>query len=201
MKVYLGASGPPDKDSAKEHAPEFVYGFCWTPEKMTKTDHPYILDNGAYRAFINNEVWDVDGFVRRVNQIEEMPREPDFIVLPDVVANPKLTFKRSTEWAQLIDGPKALAIQDGMTESKVGKFISNHELEALFIGGSVEWKRRNADVFVELAHEKDLIAHLARPNDLYWAKNIGVDSVDTSSIARDRDWERLKSVQNQTTLV
>jgi len=197
FKVYIGASGEPDLEMANEAAPQFTYGFCWTPEKMTNADYPYILDNGAYKAFARNEVWDVDGFVNRLNQIKDMPRQPDFVVLPDVVADSQSTYERSKIWAEIINAPTALAIQDGMTPNKVEKVANDLGVVALFIGGSKKWKRNNAEDFVEIAKQNGFIAHIARPGDLVWAKRIGADSVDTSTIARGREWHKLEKLRDQ----
>ena len=204
MKIYHGHPSPKSIQRAREAAPNHTHGAEWSPMKMTPKSWPYILDNGAFHAYTSGHPWDSTGFVKRLLEIRErMPRDPDFVVLPDVVTNPDETFKRSRVWADLLsrmDLPMALALQDGMKPGHVAKFIAENEIEVLFLGGTTEWKRKNAESFRNTAHQFDLHFHIGRPSDLKWALEIGADSVDTTSIVQNGTFYKLEELEEQATL-
>lgn len=195
MIIYHGSPSPNSIEQCRNAAPSYTHGAEWAPAKMTPHDWPYILDNGAFKAFVNNVPWDATAFVSRLNQIESMPRDPDFVVLPDVVTDPEGTIKRSTEWADFIRYDHVFAVQDGITPKRAVDVANRLECEGLFIGGTVKWKRENAETFVTEAHENDLICHIGRPGDLVWAEEIGADSVDLTGIVRDQAWHRLERLE------
>lgn len=201
MRIYHGSSSPSVIKRASDAAPSHTHGYCWTPYKMTPHDTPYILDNGAFAAYKNNDPWDVDAFVGRLGQLDSMPREPDFVVLPDVVANPDETRERASQWAGIIDRPTAMPAQNGMEPESHVDFCERVGAETIFLGGTVRWKRRVADKFAAVAHDHGLDFHIARPGDLQWARDIGADSVDTSSIAASESYHRLQALEEQQTLV
>lgn len=194
MKIYHGTTGA-DLQEARSHAPSHTHGNCWTPDKMTPKDRPYILDNGAYRCFIRNEPWDADAFVGRLTQLASMPRDPDFVILPDVVTNPSKTRERAIKWAGVIDYTTAYPAQDGVEPEEAVELADRTDSETIFVGGTVEWKRRIGEDMVETAHDHGLRCHIGRPGDLTWAYSIGADSVDTTSIIRDKSWHRLDRLE------
>lgn len=196
MIIYHGHPSPNSIEQTRNHAPSYTHGAEWSPAKMTPHDWPYIIDNGAFRAFTRNEPWDATAFVGRLNQISSMPRDPDFVVLPDVVTNPERTIKRSTEWAGMIEYNTAFAVQDGIKPEKAIQVAGRLECNTIFVGGTVGWKRANAEAFVQECHENDLKCHIGRPGDLVWAKDIGADSVDTTSIVHNEAWHRLERLEN-----
>lgn len=201
MRIYHGSSSPGVIEKAEKAAPQHTHGYCWTPYKMTPHDTPYILDNGAYRAFANNEPWDVDAFVARLSQLDTMPREPDFVVLPDVVTNPKKTRERASKWAGIIDRRTAMPAQDGMDPENHVDFCDRVGADTIFVGGTTQFKRRRAQDFVETAHEHGLKCHIARPSvslgSVDWARGIGADSCDTSTIAADEKYHILERMGEQ----
>jgi len=199
MIIYHGSTGV-DLTDAREAAPSHQHGRCWTPYKMTPKNDPYILDNGAFHAYKNGVPWDADGFVGRLSQLPSMPCGPTFVVLPDVVTNPKRTRERSQQWADIIDYPTAFAVQDGVEPEEAIPFAKRLEAEYIFVGGTAEWKRRNGEAFVESAHDAGLKCHVGRPNNLTWANEMGADSVDTTSIVRDNAWHKLEQLEEQQTL-
>lgn len=201
MRIYHGSSSPSVIERATEAAPSHTHGYCWTPYKMTPHDTPYILDNGAFSAYKNNEPWDVDAFVGRLGQLDTMPREPDFVVLPDVVTNPEQTRERAAQWATIIDRPTAMPAQDGMEPDDLVAFCDRVGAGTIFVGGTVRWKQRVGEDFVTTAHDHGLDCHIARPGDIQWARDIGADSVDTSSIAASESYHRLRALEEQQTLV
>jgi hypothetical protein len=163
---------------------------------MTPKDRPYILDNGAFRAYTRNEPWDADAFVGRLSQIDSMPRNPDFVILPDVVTNPSETKERAMNWAGVIDHPTAYPVQDGIGPEEAVALCDRTDSGTIFVGGTVDWKRRRAEAFVTAAHDHGLRCHIGRPGDLVWANQIGADSVDTTSIFRDQSFHRLERLEH-----
>lgn len=132
-----------------------------------------------------------------------MPREPDFVVLPDVVTNPERTIERATKWAGIINYPTAFPVQDGIDPSRAVDVCDRTDSDTIFVGGTVEWKRRNASEFVSAAHDHGLDCHIGRPGNLKWADSIGADSVDTTSIVANEAWDRLRrfeKAQGQQTI-
>lgn len=199
MRIYHGSSYQDALERCRQVAPSHNHGFCWIPSKMTAIDEPYILDNGAFSAFANGVPWDPDGFVRRLGELDRMPREPDFVILPDVVANPEMTKERSRKWASIINHRTAVACQDGHGPDEMVEFAAEVDAEVLFIGGTSRWKRRHAAKFVTAAHQRGLDAHIGRPNDLTWARDTGADSVDTTTIVTG-SWHKLRDLEQNSSL-
>ena len=85
--------------------------------------------------------------------------------------------------------PVALVAQDGMTVEDYEWWSGS--FDALFIGGSTEWKlSENARQFVAAANRDGVWTHMGRVNThrrLKMAKSWGVDSVDGSSMAMFTD--------------
>jgi len=194
MRIYHGQTSPNALQQARDAAPSRSHGYEWNPDYMTPHDDPYILDNGAFAAYRDNELWDADAFAGRVAQIETMPRDPDFVILPDVVTNPSRTKERATQWAGIIDYQTAYPAQDGVNPEDCIDICDRLGCGTIFVGGTVEWKRRNAEAFVETAHAHGFDCHIGRPGDLQWANHIGADSVDTTSIVRSQSWHRLEKL-------
>lgn len=201
MKIYHGHPSPKSIENCRDAAPSYTHGAEWSHQKMTPHDWPYILDNGAFHAYKNGVPWDADAFVGRLAQIGSMPRDPDFVVLPDVVTDPEGTKKRSQQWVGVIDYPTAFAVQDGVKPDDAVQFADRVDAEYLFVGGTAEWKRRNAEAFVEAAHEHGLGCHIGRPGDLLCPEKIGADSVDTTSIVHNGTFEKLRALEVQQTFV
>lgn len=200
MIIYHGHPSPNSIDSCREAAPSHTHGAEWSPAKMTPHDWPYILDNGAFAAYANNEPWDVDAFVGRLSQLDSMPRPPDFVVLPDVVTSPEETKKRAAQWAGVIDERTAFPVQDGIEPEEAMGVADRLGAEVVFVGGTVAWKREVAADMVTCAHDHGLECHIGRPGDLTWAEQTGADSVDTTSVVQDQAWGKLEQLETQQTL-
>lgn len=207
MKMYHGHPSPASIESAREAAPSMVHGAEWSTLKMTPHDWPYIVDNGAFSAYVNSEPWDATAFVRRLNEMAgrraKMPRRPDFVVLPDVVADPEATLKRAEPWNWHLNElglPRALPVQDGHDIESVADTAVDWGCTALFVGGTEDWKRRNAGDIVDAAHDRGLDCHIGRPGDLAWARETGADSIDSTSIVQNGTFEKLAALEEQQTL-
>lgn len=195
MIIYHGSPSPASIESCREAAASHTHGAEWSTAKMTPHDWPYILDNGAFPAYLDGVPWDADAFVGRLSQLDTMPRDPDFVVLPDVVTDPSSTKERACKWAGVINWPTAYPVQDGIDPEEGVELCDRTDSKTIFVGGTVEWKRRNAEAFIAAAHDHALDCHIGRPGDLVWAERIGADSVDTTSIVRNKSWHRLKRLE------
>ncbi len=159
---------------------------------MTPHHVPYILDNGAYKAYRNDEEWDPDPFLSRLEEIgEKMPRDPDFVVLPDVLEDGDASIKRSRKWSDKISSfgyRYYLPVQDGMPVEQTVREAVDMGASGIFIGGTRKFKLEYADQFIMTAHDYGLLAHIGRPGtNLSWVRDLGADSIDTTSIVRRGD--------------
>lgn len=96
---------------------------------------PWAADNGAFSAF------DPEAFLVMLERLRatEDWRLCLFVAAPDVVGNAKKTLEKFYRWAIVIRAfgfPVALVAQDGLTVETTPWI----EIEALFIGGTTEWK-------------------------------------------------------------
>ena len=196
MIIYHGNPNPSDIEACRDAAPSYDHRAEYDIESFRlNTGIPYILDNGAFNCYKKNKPWDATLFVRRLNQAKDKDPDPDFVILPDVVTDPRGTYRRAREWAPWIDYPTLYPCQDGVSPERACDIAEELDAGGIFVGGTVEWKRENAERFVETSHDNDLWCHIGRPGDLVWAEDIGADSVDTSSIVRNQAWERLSRIE------
>lgn len=111
-----------------------------------------------------------------------------FVTAPDVVGDAVATLTRFRMWQPVIRNhfglPVALVAQDGLESLP----IDWDAFDALFIGGSTEWKLSNyAALLVKEAKQRGKWTHVGRINSnrrLQWAKAIGVDSADGTGYAK-----------------
>lgn len=103
---------------------------------------PYALDNGAYGAFTNGIPWDASRFIAHVERYAFSQLRPNWLVVPDVVADAKLTLEQWDKWAprlkEIYHIPLAVAVQDGMTSNDVARLRPLPDL--VFVGGTTAWK-------------------------------------------------------------
>lgn len=149
------------------------------------------LDNGAFTGF------DQKAFMDRLKEFLPYKATCRFVVVPDVPFCWGPTLVKFKDWSPSIRRmgfPVGLAVQDGATVQNVPW----DELDALFIGGSTEWKRdrgySDLPMFEQTAYlpevaglvreakRRGLWVHLGRsanaPGQLWYAYRLGVDSVD-----------------------
>lgn len=201
--IYHGACSPGDIRRANQIAPGIRHGHCWSPQKQTPHDNPWFLDNGVYSAWDNDRDWYPEPWAEALmNCREKMPRDPDFVVLPDALGDAEKTLARSRRLADNVfpDWTRAFAVQDGMSVTFALDAADELDCGYLFIGGTAEWKRRTAEDFIGPAHNAGLRVHIARPSlpgGIMWARDIGADSIDTTSIVRTPAWHHLERVANQ----
>lgn len=201
MIIYHGNPNLSDIESAREAAPRFDHRAEYDIESFRlNTGLPYLLDNGAFKCYTDNRPWDATLFIRRLNQIPQKDHDPDFVVLPDVVTDPRSTYRRGREWAPWIDHPTLYPCQDGVSPERACDIAAELDADGLFIGGTIDWKRENAASFVETGHAAGLHVHIGRPTDFKWAENTGADSIDTTTFVRNQSWHRLRELEEQRTL-
>jgi len=111
-----------------------------------------------------------------------------FISCPDVVGDAVATMKLFARWSDLVRGagPVALVAQDGL----VAEAVPWDELDAVFIGGTTEYKLGvEAARIVAGANARGIWAHMGRVTSakrFLYAKSIGIDSVDGTQFSKWR---------------
>lgn len=126
-----------------------------------------------------------------------------FVTLPDVLGDYAATWERSCMWITRTKArgfKVAVVLQDGIENDKFvfGSILNG--ADAVFIGGSDEWKL-NADIIGSLvakAHERGLWVHMGRVNSkkrFKYAERIGCDSADGTILAfgPKANWPRVQS--------
>lgn len=206
MKVYHGVPSPRKMAKAREVAPNIEQGAEWLPHRMTDHGWDWILDNGAYSAPFDPDEW-LKG-LRRANR--KMSNDPDFAVLPDVFGEwegTKRLHERYACYADAMGWETATVAQPGGTVEEIVEFALDQGSSTIFIGGGEAHIRRRAAELTAAAHDAGLRAHIGRPGEsLSWARDHGVDSVDTTAIMRNQLWHRLRKLEGaeptmETTLV
>ena len=175
MKIMLDCS------PAKIHEYRKKYNFDFWQLRTPLTKYalagvPYGLDNGCFSVF-HKDVW------RRL-LAEAFETKPIFVCLPDIVGDARRTLDLFNFFMPETEGlPRALVLQDG-----IGKHaIPMHDMSAVFIGGSDEFKTsQEAFNAAKAAKMADQWVHVGRVNTAKRVKDwVGIaDSIDGSGISR-----------------
>jgi hypothetical protein len=180
MKLLVsGASAEVNKHRGNQHL-----GLLAVPAAGNAPDHyqgwTWAADNGAFSGF--NET----AFLQMLDALQDVPGCL-FVACPDVVGNAGATLRLFSEWTPRLraDGwPVALVAQDGLTVEATPW----DALDALFIGGSTEWKLGEAAaLLVADAKHRGKWVHMGRVNGgrrVAYAARIGCDSIDGSGWSR-----------------
>jgi hypothetical protein len=115
--------------------------------------------------------------------------------VPDKVADAVETARMFERWAPALERrgiPVALVAQDGLEELPEWLWRTWHRIDALFIGGSTEWKLGPAArALTREAQERGKWVHVGRVNTLrrldYCRDVLAADSVDGSKWAKFKD--------------
>jgi hypothetical protein len=139
----------------------------------------WAMDNGAFSGF------DPKRFRRRLKGQEPYRDACLFVVAPDVVGSARRTLEVLPHWLDDLQGwPVALAAQDGLEDLP----IPWDAIDALFVGGSTEWKlSRHAEACIRAAQALGKWVHVGRVNTATRVdkfEQLGVDSYDGSGISR-----------------
>ena len=157
-----------------------------------KTGIKMAIDNGAFSSWMRGFPFMADHFRAHLSDAFKNGINAEFIVCPDIVAGGKASLDFSMKWAvgELLGARLALAVQDGMKPTHIDSSMLNH-FTYIFVGGSVEWKWETVEEWVEFAHSKGKKIHVGRVgtlDKLNYCNSLGVDSVDSSSFARNESW-------------
>ena len=145
-------------------------------------------DNGAWADFQAGRSFDEDAYDRFLDWLATQPVEPDWLVLPDIVAGGLRSLELSMRYVNrcLAQSPLVLiAVQNGMEPDHLAPLVGPHV--GIFLGGTTEWKLDRMPVWGEFCAEKRVHYHVARVNSIKrmsLAASCGADSVDGSSASR-----------------
>lgn len=170
--IYLSpqASGIPDH-----------YGQIVTPASFTSNPRGkvFAVDNGVFTG-----KFDPDRFMKFLESLKPHQARCLFVAAPDVVGDYVATLERYDEWYPVLRAegwPVAYVAQDGSEAADLPK------CQAVFIGGSTEWKLSEAALgVIRLAKSRGVWVHVGRVNTQRRIRHFqlsGVDSVDGTTIA------------------
>lgn len=145
---------------------------------------PWAIDNGAYSRF------DERAFLSLLDRERSHAKDCLFVALPDVVGSAIRTGEcfrrwRSKNWASLEGYKLALVAQDGLEQMEM--MPTWEEFQAIFIGGTNEFKLSRAETIIKAAQIMGKWVHVGRVNDprrFQYFEELGVDSIDGTGISQ-----------------
>lgn len=137
------------------------------------------MDNGAFAGL------DIPAFVALLAREWDNRHRCRFVAVPDVVGSARRTLETFEHWRYKLNGwPLALVAQDGLEDMT----IPWSGIEAVFIGGSTQWKLGNhAVAVIKAAQAMGKWVHVGRVNTparFEYFEALGADSIDGSGLAR-----------------
>lgn len=151
------------------------------PEHVLWPGCVWAADNGAFKRF------DRAAFYRMLQRFVPVRHSCKFVAAPDVVGDARETLKLFVYWSPWLHAvgyPVALVAQDGL----LPRHVPWGALDALFIGGTTEWKLGpHARACAAAAKGRGKWLHMGRVNSnrrLHYAESIGCDSVDGSGFSK-----------------
>lgn len=192
MKAYVGQTR---STKLVERLRDLGIGECTQRGEMPPRRQPWFHDNGAFRDWTLGRPFNGARWLRDMSKLATdlefgKVQQPDFVVVPDIVAGGIASLEMSEAWRQHVPlvCPSYLVVQDGMTPALVARYLaevaSEHgEYDGIFIGGSLTWKLDNAESWVAFAHKLNMRCHIGRVGTAFrvkWAHHIGADSIDSS---------------------
>jgi hypothetical protein len=144
-------------------------------------------DNGAWADFQAGRAFDEDAYDRFLDWLVGQV-EPDWLVLPDIVAGGLRSLELSVRYVNrcLAQAPLVLiAVQNGMEPEHLARLVGPQV--GIFLGGTTEWKLDRMRQWGEFCAEKRVHYHVARVNSIKrmsLALSCGADSIDGSSASR-----------------
>lgn len=138
----------------------------------------FAIDNGAFSRF------DKKSFLSLLERERSRKADCIFVTVPDVVGSARRTLEVFHRWKGQLEGWNlALAIQDGQGDLE----IPWDEIQAVFIGGSTEFKMSDEAIqVIKTAKILDKWVHVGRINTVERFKHFeGIaDSCDGSGLAQ-----------------
>ena len=96
-------------------------GIMATPSdyRLSSRRQRHAIDNGAFTAYANGTCFDDGVFLKALKNAKQ--GNPDFVVLPDIVAGGKKSLKYSAVWREFLPDCFSwyLAAQDGITAKDI----------------------------------------------------------------------------------
>jgi hypothetical protein len=158
-----------------------------TPDNPTPREAlPYAIDNGAWKAFQQNQPFDAEAFS---SLVEKHGGAADFVVIPDIVAGGNKSLRFSLEWLPKLRHLRKvlLPVQDGMDMGAVAEVIRQWPGCGIFLGGSTEWKLQNIYTCGIMAVALKCYYHVGRVNTVRRIRRCwqaGADSFDGTSATK-----------------
>lgn len=158
------------------------------------------LDSGAWAAHVGGKDFPWREYRDRVDRVYRLGLTPDFLVMPDEVENWEETLNLADGFCGLVpdDWPLYLALQDGARPGHVVQFMARNRVDGLLLGGSSEFKDREAAAWRGFCREWGLRFHYARagtPRKFEHACVLEADSLDSTRIVRSlRDFRACLSI-------
>ena len=147
--------------------------------RLQRPGMPFAIDNGAFAKFESK------AFMSLLEREQERQGDCLFVSCPDVVGSARRTLEVFEFWAPRLKGwPVALVAQDGQEDLP----IPWADIQAVFIGGSTEWKiGPHAAAVVKAAKALDKWVHAGRvntPGRFEYFEKLGADSIDGTGMSR-----------------
>lgn len=159
-------------------------------------EQEYAIDNGAFSGFNGA------AFERLLEKHQDRKDLCRFVALPDVVASARRTIETFEYWYPRLDGWKrALVAQDGQENLP----IPWDRIDAIFIGGSTEWKlsKHAADVIRagKICGKWVHVGRVNTPGRFEYFEGLMADSIDGTGLSR-YSWmrERIYRAHHEPTL-
>jgi len=202
IKIYTGNLYGKDLERAKELSLGIMIASSASNFKPNSDwkGMPLALDNGAFQCWSRGYPFMETPFFDTLWQCYKLQLDLDFIVCPDIVADGLNSMRFSLGYArERLLGCKrlALAVQDGMAPHHVANGIQDDHFTTIFVGGTLDWKWSSLPEWVAMAHENGMKCHVGRcgtENKIKKAIELGVDSVDSTSIARNKSWHIIENL-------
>ena len=174
-------------DSLRAHGWGLLISRAWPPWR-TEGFARICADNGAWADFQAGRQFDQDAYERFLDWLGALPNEPDWVVLPDIVAGGIASLELSMHYlnrCRALAPLLLIAVQDGMTFDDLAPLVSPSV--GVFLGGSTEWKLATMLEWGAFCAERGVHYHVARVNTtkrMALAIAAGAASIDGSSASR-----------------
>jgi hypothetical protein len=187
MKVYVGQTR---SRKLVEQLREMGFGECTARGEFPPRRTPWFYDNGGFRDWKTGKTFNESKFLSDVPRLHLHSTPPDFMVVPDLVAQGEASLALSLCWLDRLRTPvrKFLAVQDGMGFDLGDELLVR--FDGIFVGGSIEWKIATGHGWVTKAHQLGLPCHIGRVGTytrVKWDWTTGCDSIDSSFPLWSRD--------------
>lgn len=205
MQIYTGITGDPLKLELlrKYNLGIMISSHPGVSFAAATAEFPLALDNGAFGSWVHGYPFDELTFLKTLSKCRERKYSLNFIVCPDIVAGGTDSLAFSMQWARRLPYSRwALVVQDGMRPSHLSS-VHFRLFRCLFVGGTVDWKWKTAESWVNLAHRHGIKCHIGRVStteQLRRARDIGADSCDSTVFVRNDSWNVLEEFVNERQL-